>query len=193
MIGKSVTPAAGFVLYSKPMSFPDTFYAIDVLFGLFVLLFGVAGLFRGLSGEMARLLAFSALLCGFAFFFPSLTQLAARKWSALPPVAVQVTVGIILWLSAMLLFFALRFLLKKLLSEQIPGLLDKLFGALTGMLSGVLVGLCVLSVVSLVPDEGAYRMLTEKSMVGSWVCNRLTPWLHPRIMELPVFNGEETE
>jgi uncharacterized membrane protein required for colicin V production len=119
--------------------------------------------------------------------------MAARKWSTLPPVAVQVVVGIILWLCAMLLFFALRFVLKKILSERIPGLADKLFGALTGMLSGALLGLCVLSVVSLVPDESAYRMLSEKSLVGAWVCERMTPWLHPRIMELPVFNGEEAE
>jgi hypothetical protein len=62
-----------------------------------------------------------------------------------------------------------------------------------GMMSGALLGLCVLSVVSLVPDESVYRKLSEKSMIGAWVCERMTPWLHPKMMELPVFNGEETE
>jgi len=173
------------------MSFPETFYAIDVLFGLFVLLFGVTGLLRGLADELARLLAFTFLLLGFAFFYPSLTQLAARKWSVMSPVAVQVTVGVVLWLGGMLLFFGLRFSLKKLLCEQIPGLMNRIGGGLIGLLSGALLGLCVLSAVSLVPNEAAYRMLSEKSMVGGWVCERMTPWLHPRLMELPVFDREE--
>ena len=64
------------------MSFPETFYTIDVLFGVFVLLFGFAGLLRGLSGELARLLGFIILLGGFCFFYPSLTQLAARHWGS---------------------------------------------------------------------------------------------------------------
>ena len=130
---------------------------------------------------------------GLPSFFPSLTQLAARKWSALPPIAIQVVIGLILLLSALLLFLGLRFLLRKMLSEQIAGVADKLFGALMGMMSGALLGLCVLSVVSLVPNESVYRRLSEKSMIGAWVCERLTPWLHPKMMELPVFNGEETE
>jgi len=175
------------------MNFPDTFYAIDVLFGVFVLLFGVAGFFRGLAGGLARLLVFIFLVCGFAVFFPSLTQMAARRWGALPPVAVQVAVGVILWLSGILLFFALRFVLTPLLRERVPGMVDKICGALIGALSGALLGLCVLSVASLIPNEGTYRRLSERSIVGSWVCNRMTPWLHPRMMELPVFNGEEAE
>ena len=173
------------------MSFPETFYTIDVLFGLFVLFFGVVGLFRGLSGELARLLAFVFLLCGFAFFYPSLTQLAAHNWNALPPVAVQVIVGLILWLSGLLLFFALRVLLKKFLKERIPRLADQVFGSALGLLFGVLIGLSVFSALSLFPHERVYRMLSEKSVVGGWVCERLTPWLYPRLMELPVFDHEE--
>jgi len=172
------------------MNIPDSLYTIDVLFGVFVLLFGVAGLFRGLAGELARLMTFVFLVCGFAVFFPSLTQTAARRWDTLPPVAVQVLVGIILWLSSILVFFGLRFLLNRLFHERLSGLFDKLFGALTGLFSGALLGLCILSVVSLVPNESAYRVLSEKSAVGSWVCERLTPWLHPRVLELPVCNGE---
>lgn len=175
------------------MSIPDSLYTIDVLFGLFVLLFGVIGLFRGLAGELACLMTFIFLLCGFAVFFPSLTQFAARNWNMLPPVAVQVLVGLILWLSSILVFFTLRFLLKKLLFERLSELANKILGALTGMFSGTLLGLCVLSIVSLVPQESAYRVLSEKSVVGSWVCGCLTPWLHPRVLELPVFDGEETE
>ena len=188
--GKIVTVGKGFC-YKRGMSFPDTLNTIDVLFGVFVLLFGVAGLFRGLAGELARLITFVFLVFGFAVFFPSLTQMAARNWNTLPPAAVQVLVGIMLWLSSILVFFALRFLLNRLFHERLSGLADKVLGALTGLFSGALLGLCVLSIASLVPNESAYRVLSERSAVGSWVCERLTPWLHPRVLELPVFNGEE--
>jgi uncharacterized membrane protein required for colicin V production len=181
----------GIYAINSGMNFPDTFYTIDVLFGLFVLLFGVVGLMRGLAGELARLLAFSFLLCGFTVFFPALTQLAARNWSTLSTLVVQVLVGVILWLSGVLLFFALRFSFNKLLCERIPNLVNKICGSLVGLFSGALLGLCVLSAVSLVPHEGTYHMLSERSVIGSWVCERMTPWLHPRMMELPTFDHEE--
>jgi uncharacterized membrane protein required for colicin V production len=173
------------------MTFPETFYTIDVLFGVFVLLFGVAGLLRGLSGELARLLAFVFLLAGFSLFYPSLTQLAAQNWSALSPVAVQVVVGLLVWLAGFVLFFVLRALFKKILQQKIHGLVDKAAGALLGLLFGSLLGLSILVSVSLIPHESAYRMLSEKSTVGGWVCEHLTPWLYPRLMELPVFYREE--
>lgn len=173
------------------MIFPETFYTIDVLFGVFVLLFGFAGLLRGLSGELARLLGFIVLLVGFCFFYPSLAQLAARHWGALPPVAVQVIVGLVMLLAGFLVFFALRVVLKSLLHKLIHGVADKIAGALLGLLFGVLLGLSVFSSLSLIPDEEVYRMLSEKSVVGGWVCERLAPWLHPRLMELPVFDREE--
>ncbi len=173
------------------MNFPETFYTIDVLFGVFVLLFGAVGLLRGLSGELARLLAFSFLVAGFSVLHPSLTQLTARNWRTLSPVAIQVMVGVVIWLTGFLLFFVLRALLKKILHQRIPGLVDKMGGAVFGLLSGALLGLSVLVSVSLIPHESVYRMLSEKSVVGGWVCERLTPWLYPRLMELPAFDHEE--
>lgn len=173
------------------MSFPETFYTIDVLFGLFVLLFGFAGLLRGLSGELARLLGFLFLLSGFCFFYPTLTQLAAQHWGTLSPVAVQVIVGLILLLIGLLVFFALRVVLTVLFRQLFKGVVDRLFGGLFGLLFGALLGLSVFSSLSLIPDEEVYRMLSEKSVVGAWVCERLAPWLYPRLMELPVFDREE--
>lgn len=175
------------------MSFPDTFYTIDVLFGIFVLLFGIAGMVRGLAGEMARLVTLAVLLTVSCLFYPQLSQLAARQWTALPPIAVQAITAVILILFSVLLFILLKLILRRIIKEQVGVLFDRILGALLGMVFGALIGVSVLCWVSLVPQERMYRMLSEKSVVGAWVCNRVTPWVYPKLLELPMFSGGELE
>lgn len=175
------------------MGFPDTFYTIDVLFGVFVLLFGVAGMLRGLAGELARLITLAVLLAVSCLFYPQLSQLAARQWAALPPAAVQAVTAAALLLSAFLLFMLLKIILRRALKEQVGVFFDRILGALLGMVFGALLGISVLCALSLLPQERAYVMLSEKSAVGGWVCDRLTPWVYPRVLELPVFSGGRLE
>jgi uncharacterized membrane protein required for colicin V production len=175
------------------MSFPDTFYTIDVLFGIFVLLFGAAGMLRGLAGELARLITLTVLLAVSCFFYSQLCQMAARQWTALPPVAVQAITAVVLLLCAVLLFILLKAVLRHVLKQQVGVFFDRILGALLGMVFGGLIGLSVLCALSLLPQEKTYRMLSEKSAVGSWVCTRLTPWIYPRLLELPVFSSGELE
>lgn len=177
----------------QEMAFPDTFYTIDVLFAVFVLLFGVAGMLRGLAGELARLITLVALLAASCFFYPQLSQFAARQWAALPPAAVQAVTAGMLILGAVLFYILLKLILTRAFKEQVGVFFDRVFGALTGMVFGALIGLSVLCALSLLPNEKTYTMLSEKSSIGAWVCNRLTPWVYPKLMELPVFRGENVE
>lgn len=173
------------------MTFPETIYTIDGLFILFVLLFGVAGFFRGLTGELSRLLSFIFLIGMFGCFYPELTQQTARSWTLLPAVAVQWIVAALFFIAGLGLYFALYFLFKRFLKELIRGFVDKMAGMFFGLMLGVLIGLTSLSAVSLIPHSGAYRVLSEQSVVGAWICENLTPWLHLRLMELPGFDKEE--
>lgn len=175
------------------MGLPETFYTIDVLFAVFVLLFGVAGMLRGLAGELARLITLVVLLAGSCFFYPQLTQFAARKWATLPPAAVQVVTAAMLLLGAVLFYIILKLILARAFKEQVGIFFDRILGALTGMLFGALIGLSVLCALTLLPNEKAYTTLPEKSVVGTWVCHRLTPWIYPKLKELPVFNGEKVD
>jgi len=175
------------------MWFPEQLYTIDILFAALVLLFVFAGIKHGLSSELAHVVTLIALLAGFCFFYPQLTRLTSDHWQALPPSAVQIAVPVVMLLAAALLFLLLRALFKQLLKDKLGEAADKIAGGLAGVLRGALVGLAVLAGLSLIPNDSLCQMLSEKSSVGAWVCNTLTPWAQPRIMELPVLKDKMSE
>ena len=174
------------------MMIPEWVYTIDLLFVVFVLLFVFSGLRNGLSSELAHTLTLTGLLAGFCFFYPQIVQFAADYWQALPPKAVQIAVPVVMLLAAILFFVLVRALLKQLLKSQVSGASDRLLGGFAGALRGTVTGLAVMAALSLIPNETLYRKLSETSSIGAWVCNTLTPWVHPRILELPVFQQQKT-
>ena len=175
------------------MWFPESLYTIDILFAVFVVFFAVSGTRHGLSGELAHVVTLIALLAGFCFFYPRLTQLASDYWRMLPLAAVRIAVPVLLLLSAVLIFILVRAIFKQLLKDKLGESSDKVAGGLVGTLRGAVAGLAVFAGLSLIPNESLYGMLSEKSSVGGWVCNTLTPWLQPRITELPVLKNKVSE
>ena len=173
------------------MSVPDMLYTIDILFALFVFLFAVGGMRRGLSGELASVLTLLILLFWICFFYPSLTQFAADLWSTLSPRAVQGVVLLVLLLVAVILSFLMNILFKQLFKSRMGAGIDKLAGSSVGFLRGMVMCVSLMAALSLLPNEALYAQLSEKSVIGGWVCNTFTPWLHPRLMELPVFDQGE--
>ena len=172
------------------MWFPEQLYTIDILFAVFVLLFVFSGMKHGLSGEIAHVVTLIALLAGFCFFYPQLTQLVSDHWHALSPSAVQIAVPVLLLLAAVLLFVVMRMLFRQLLKDKLGETADKIAGGLAGALRGTLLGLAVFAGVSLISNDSLYQMLSEKSSIGAWVCSTLTPWARPRVMELPVLKNK---
>lgn len=175
------------------MGFPEQVYTIDILFLAFVLLFVFSGIKHGLSGELAHVITLTAVLAGICFFYPQLIDLATESWRALPETAVRIAVPLVMALAAVLLFFLVRVLLKQLLKSKLSEFSDKAVGGVVGVLRGALLGLVLFSGLSLIPSEALYRTLSEKSLIGAWVCNTLTPWAQPRIMELPVLKDRVSE
>jgi uncharacterized membrane protein required for colicin V production len=175
------------------MEFPEQLYTIDIFFLAFVLLFVFSGIRHGLSGELAHVLTLLALLAGICFFYPQLIDLASGYWQALPENVVRNVVPLLMVLGAILLFFLVRAMCKQLLKKRMSEASDKAAGGVIGILRGTLLGLVVLAGISLIPNETLYRVLSEKSLIGAWVCNTLTPWAQPRIMELPVLKDNVSE
>jgi uncharacterized membrane protein required for colicin V production len=175
------------------MNFPEWLYTIDILFLVFVIFSTVSGLRRGLSGELAHVLTLIGLLAGFCFFFPQLVQMAAHRWESLSPWIIQTAVAGVLLLAAFLIFCLIRMVFKLLLKSRMGEVTDKITGAGIGLLRGALTGLAILAALSLVPNARLYQTISEKSVVGGWVCSTLKPWLYPRIIELPVFNHWKNE
>ncbi|HNX52966.1 MAG TPA: CvpA family protein [Pontiellaceae bacterium] len=171
------------------MWFPEMLYTIDILFVLFVLFFAVRGVWNGLSGELANVVTLLALLTGFCFFYPQLENLAKDHWN-LPAAALRFIVPAVLILASVLLFVLLRILFRQMLKDLADTNADKVGGVLVGMLRGILLGLTVFVGLSLMPNDALYRVLSEKSAIGGWVCNTLTPWASPRIGELPVLKKD---
>lgn len=174
------------------MWFPEVLYTVDILFVLFVLFFAVRGAWNGLSGELAHVVTLLALLAGFCFFYPQLTQAVSGLWD-LPGTALQIIVPAVLVLSAVLLFVLLRLLFRQVLKDKTGETADKIGGVLVGTLRGTLLGLVLFSALSLIPNDSLYGMLSEKSSIGRWVCNTLTPWAQPRIGELPALKNKMHE
>ncbi|MCC7300988.1 MAG: CvpA family protein [Verrucomicrobia bacterium] len=171
------------------MWFPEMFYTIDILFVLFVLFFAVRGVWNGLSGELAHVLTLLALLAGFCFFYPQLTELAENYWK-LPENVLRFLVPTVLILAAVLVFVLLRALFKQMLKEKAGTNADKVGGVLVGILRGILLGLTVFVGLSMISNDSLYRVLSEKSSIGGWVCDTLTPWARPRFGELPALKKD---
>jgi len=173
------------------MNFPEMLYTIDILFVAFALLFLVVGLLRGFSGELASLLTLFVLLGAVCFSYPMLTQIAAELWTTLSPTAIQSLVLLVLVLVSVILFFLMHLLFRQMFKERMGMVFHRIAGGFVGLLRGGLLALCLMAALSLLPNEALYAKLSEKSVIGGWVCNVFTPWLHPRLMELPVFDREE--
>lgn len=173
--------------------YSEWIYTIDILFGLFVFLFVVGGLHRGLSGELAHVLTLAALLFGVWFGFPRLTQLAAEYWTGATPWMAKTAAAIVLGLAALLFFVLVQAILRKLLRAGMEDVSDRLIGALFGLLRGILTGLAVMVALSLIPNETLHTRLSQKSSIGGWVCSTLTPWIQPHIQKLPVFETPENK
>ena len=171
------------------MWFPEWIYTIDILFAVFVVFFAVSGTKHGLSGELAHLITLIALLAGFCFFYSQLTQFASDSWRVLPPPAVRIIVPIIIVLLSVLIFVLARAVFKQLLKDKLGEAADKVAGGLVGVARGVLMGLAVFAALSMIPNDSFYQALSEKSSIGGWVCNKLTPWIQPRVMDLPVLKN----
>lgn len=168
------------------MWFPEMLYTVDILFVVFVLIFAVSGIRHGLSGELAHVVTLLALLAGFCFFYPQIMRFAGEAWPTLPETALQIAVPMALVVAAILLFVLVRILFKQLLKKTLDGTGDKIAGGVAGALRGALFGLAVLAGLSLIPNDSLYRMLSESSSIGSWVCSNLTPWAQSHISDLPV-------
>lgn len=167
------------------MLFPETLYTIDILFAVFVLIFTISGTKIGLAGELAHVVTLIALLAGVCFFYPQLTQLASDYWRALPPSAVKILVPLVMLLVAVLLFVVARALFKQVMKDKLGETADKVAGGFVGTLRGILFGLVVFTGISLIPNDSLYQTLSEKSSIGGWVCNNLTPWSQSHLKELP--------
>lgn len=179
------------------MSFPDTFYTIDVLFFSVMALFGALGLFRGVVRELARLLSAVSLLLATGFFYSNASARVAAHWPSGSPAAIHWVVGLLFFVGALVLHglfsFWNRELLGNLLQESLKAPANCLFGALVGVGWGALVGALTLCALSFIALDSVQVRLRDKSIVGHFICEHLAPQVHFYLFEKPAAYNPKLE
>lgn len=152
------------------MTFPESFYTIDILLACALAWSLFQGIRHGFYRELANALALLFLLYEFSFLYPQLMRLWA---SAVSPTVLSALLFLVLILLAVALFFFLRFVLDRFLKVRTGVFNDNFSGAVMGLCRGVLLLVCILSILSNVPNERVCSTVVKKSMVGQLICERL--------------------
>lgn len=150
------------------------FNAVDwIATGL--LLFGLAsGAKRGLSGEVATLVATAA--SGFAAwkFSGWARELILKNLDVSPKeatvggvVAVFIVVYIVLWV--------LRKWLAAMMQFNFKGKLERMGGALSGLIRYTVVTGCLLLLATFIPNDAVQKAVGEESVMGHFVLQRVRP------------------
>ncbi|MBM4153264.1 MAG: hypothetical protein FJ220_07065 [Kiritimatiellaceae bacterium] len=161
------------------MGFPEWLYTIDILFVVFVFVFVCSGIKLGLSGELAHVVTLVVLLICLFCFYSQLIHVVSDTWPGLEPQAAGVVTLCLLIVAAALLFLLLQVIFKSMLKNKMGESSEKFFGAVAGGFRGALIGVIVMSALSVVASESLYQTLSEKSLVGGWVCKTVAPWADP--------------
>jgi len=175
------------------MNIPAWLHMIDLLFVVFVLLFAVNGLRRGFSGELASLLALLVLWGGFHFLFPFWSSFFFRHGSDQAFKIIQICVGLVFLLITIFLFAWIRRGVRRLLEKVARGFMNRVMDVAFGALRGLLIGVGIMVMLSLWSSEKIETALTERSVIGNWVCNTFTPWLTPRLTKFSISERSEDE
>ena len=152
------------------MTFPESFYTIDILLSCALVWSLFQGIRHGFYRELANALALLFLLYEFSFLYPQLMRL----WGHAMSLSVLSTIlFLVLILLAVALFFVLRFVLDRFLKVRTGVFNDSFSGAVMGVCRGVLLLICILSILSRIPNERVCSAVVSKSMVGQLICERL--------------------
>jgi uncharacterized membrane protein required for colicin V production len=100
----------------------DKLLILDWLFIAIALIFSITGAFRGLSGTIAFVAAFSVSLASYYYFWP----LSSEYFDSVP-VRILVVMAVLL-----IVFGIVRLILKKTINVLISQPSDSIFGFLTG-------------------------------------------------------------
>jgi membrane protein required for colicin V production len=141
---------------------------VDVIAFAAVALGAVRGYFRGLSGELARVISLvAALVLGLRFYRPLAEWVMA--YTRIAEENAPIAAFIITVLTAVVCLFFLRYLLKRIIKVAIEEGADKIGGVIAGLIRSVVMVLIVFLALNLWPDERLNRAFGEESLIGRLV------------------------
>jgi len=149
---------------------------MDMVLLLLLLIFGVRGLLRGFSGELAHLFTFFALAAGFIYALPPAVQYLEERYG-MSLFNARTLSTLVLLLAVAGIFFLLREGLATLVKAGLNTMMDKLLGLITGLLRGSCILLVFLVLLRLAPVAEIQTVVFEQSRIGSRVKRDLFPML----------------
>jgi len=170
----------------------SAFSPVDIVALLMVAAGGIQGYFRGLSGEIARLVG-----TVLAFFTGIWLRQPVGLWitehTRLQDRAADATAFITTVFLALLIMVVLRMIVKKVVKVVFAESVDKLAGVFAGMLRMTLFVLIIFLCMNMVPHEYLNRVFGEDSTIGSVVV-KYVPMVKSRLEESNIIKTEsETE
>lgn len=160
------------------------FNPVDIVALVYVLFVLIRGFFRGLSGELARLLsAAAAVAAGLYFYRPVGEWLADNtrlaEWGESLPFGLAF--GLML-LGAWLLMRLLRLVLKSLMVFSFRGNLERVGGGLAGGIRASVVAAALILLLGLWPSETMRRVFVDESVLGRNLARHVLP-VYDRLAE----------
>jgi len=155
----------------------DMFSPIDICFIICLLCGALWGMFKGLSGELAQLIA--TIICFFLSIklAPVFTQLLEAKTELTRSNAILIAVVLSIGLCFLLLFI-LKNIFKKILKVVIEVRYDKIFGFLAGIIHYGIILVIIFVIMGLIPSATIHKLFIEESVVGTNVMK-----LFPKVVE----------
>ena len=159
------------------MEFPSP-SVVDVVALAVVAAGGLLGLFRGLSGELARLIStVAALLLGLRFYRPiGEWAVANTRLTGRPALAIGFIVTVLVVVVVTLL---IRFATKRVLKVVVEGSAERIGGLVAGLVSAAVAVFMCFVILNLVPSAYLNRKFGSESVVGTIVLKAM-----PHLQEL---------
>ena len=130
----------------------------------------IAGMIRGLSGELAQLCgSVAALVFGLWAFNPLSAWLLERPELRDEPDAARVLTLLALLLAASAILIFLQFGLQRLFKVAVPAGADKVLGLAAGLAKWAVIIVIVFLVMNLWPNDALNSLFGEKSLIGRQV------------------------
>jgi len=152
---------------------------IDIATAVLLLLNVAVGFYRGLSGELARLVGMAvALVLAMQFYRPAgVFVLSHTRLAEKPAEALAYT---LLFICAFLVSMLVRILLRKVMKVVFEQPFDKIGGCVAGLVRSSAFIFIVFVVMNMVPHEYLNRKFGEESLIGRQLLLRM-----PELREEP--------
>jgi uncharacterized membrane protein required for colicin V production len=150
----------------------DMFSPIDICFIISLFCGALWGMFKGLSGELAQLIATTIAFFLSIKLVPIFTQLLEAKTELTQSNAILIAVVISIGLCFLLLFILKR-IFHKMLKVVIEVRYDKFFGFFAGVIHYGIILIIIVVIMGLIPSATIHRLFVEESVIGTNVMKLL--------------------